>query len=195
MGWNPFSLSPSHTPSHSRSSSRRRSTSRARSTAGSAYSTSSRHYSSTSRYKRSPRHSYLQHLYAKLRHFLREIMAYARRHPYKVFFAVIMPLVSGGLLVRLARQFGVTLPDMAGPRGGFNGAGYTGERGRALTGAASSGGYYGSQGYGPERAGAYSGGGYGGGGWDMQSVAGGIGTATATIGSLASLAKMVSQFV
>ncbi|KAF1920141.1 hypothetical protein BDU57DRAFT_508279 [Ampelomyces quisqualis] len=179
MGWlpNPFG------------SPRRTASSRpgyARSWAGSTYSSSARHHSSTSRYKRSPRDGYLAHLYAKLRHFLREIWRYAQRHPYKVFFAVIMPLVSGGVLHKLAKQFGVNLPQMGNSaggaaRGGYAGSGYSGD-------------YYGSAGYGDERRGG--GGGYG--GFDMQTLAGGIGTAQSLAGGisgLASLAGMASKFM
>jgi hypothetical protein len=165
--WNPFSTSPRRSSSY----------------AGSSYSSTSRHHASTSRYKRSPRDGYLQHLYAKLRHFLREVWRYAQRHPYKVFFMVIMPLVSGGVLHKLARQFGVNLPEMggAGTRGGYSGGGH-------------SGGYYGSEGYGESRGGG--GGGFG--GIDMQTLAGGIGTAQSLAGgisSLASLAGMASKFM
>ncbi|KAL6706913.1 hypothetical protein ACN47E_005056 [Coniothyrium glycines] len=174
--WDSFSGSP-----------RRRSSS-ARSYAGSSYSSSSRHHASTSRYKRSPRDGYLQHLYKKLQHFLREIWRYAQRHPYKVFFMVIMPLVSGGVLTKLARQFGVNLPETGGQ------ASRGAHAGHAHGGGGSAGGYYGSEGYGydgPSRAGG--GGGAAGpaglmGGIDMQSVAGGI-------GGLASLASMASKFM
>lgn len=193
--WNPFS-SPTH---HRRNSPSRRS-GYARSYAGSAYSGTSRHHSSTSRYKRSPRDGYLTHLYKKLQHFLREIWRYAQRHPYKVFFAVIMPLVSGGLLHRLAKQFGVTLPDFAGAsanptRGGFSGSGHSNtyssyDNPNYSTGA---GGYYGSTGYdsyassrGPANGGGGMMGGLG--NIDLQSVAGGI-------GGLASLASMASKFI
>ncbi|KAH8726328.1 hypothetical protein GQ44DRAFT_739122 [Phaeosphaeriaceae sp. PMI808] len=182
MGWlpNPFG------------SPRRSSSSRpgyARSYAGSSYSGTSRHHSSTSRYKRSPRDGYLQHLYAKFRHFLREIWRYAQRHPYKVFFMVIMPLVSGGVLHKLARQFGVNLPEMGG----------AGARGSHSTGGHSGGGhsdYYGNAGYGDERGGGGGGGGLG--GFDMQSLAGGIGTAQSIAGGisgLASIAGMASKFM
>ncbi|KAK1919604.1 hypothetical protein P3342_001896 [Pyrenophora teres f. teres] len=176
--WNPFSTG----------SPGRRSTSSYRpGYASSSYSSSSRHHSSTSRYKRSPRDSYMQHLYKKLQHFLREIWRYAQRHPYKVFFMVIMPLVSGGVLHKLAKQFGVNLPQTGGggghqtARGGYSGSSHN-----------NGGGYYGSQGYGREttttRTSATTNGGGGGGmmgslaNIDMQSVAGGI-------GGLASLAR------
>ncbi|EDU45416.1 hypothetical protein L13192_03329 [Pyrenophora tritici-repentis] len=180
--WNPFSTG----------SPGRRSTSSYRpGYASSSYSSSSRHHSSTSRYKRSPRDSYMQHLYKKLQHFLREIWRYAQRHPYKVFFMVIMPLVSGGVLHKLARQFGVNLPQTGGgghqtARGGYSGSSHN-----------NGGGYYGSQGYGREttttRTSATANGGGGGmmsglANIDMQSVAGGI-------GGLASLASMASRFM
>lgn len=163
MGW--FSSS---------SSSRHHSSSRpgyARSYAGSSYSSSSRHNSSTSRYKRSPRDGYIAYLYAKFRELLRKLWSYARKHPFKVFFMVIMPLVSGGVLHKLARQFGVNLPEMGGQgaRGGH-------------TGGAHQDGYYGSEGYGGERGGG------GGPGMNIQSVASGI-------GGLASLAKMAQTFM
>lgn len=168
--WDSFSGSP-----------RRRSSS-ARSYAGSSYSSSSRHYAGTSRYKRSPRDSYIQHLYKKMQHFLKEIWRYAQRHPYKVFFMVIMPLVSGGVLHKLARQFGVNLPEMGGAasRGSYAGHGHSGSN--------TGGGYYGSEGYGYDRGAPPAGAGGLMGGIDMQSVAGGI-------GGLASLASMASKFM
>lgn len=133
----------------------------------------------------------MQHLYKKLQHFLREIWRYAQRHPYKVFFMVIMPLVSGGVLHKLAKQFGVNLPQTGGGQpgrpGGYAGSSYN-----------NGGGYYGSQGYGREttttRSSATATNGGGGGmmgslaNIDMQSVAGGI-------GGLASLASMASKFM
>ncbi|KAJ4334605.1 hypothetical protein N0V87_006750 [Didymella glomerata] len=178
MGWNPFSTSPTRSSysSHSRGPSRNY----ARSSAGSSYSSS--HRASTSRYGRQPRDGYLQHLYRKLRQLWRDLMHYARRHPYKVFFAVIMPLVSGGVLHKLARQFGVNLPEMGGSaaRGGYAGSGHTGSYGGA-------GGYYGSEGYGPSGSrGGPQGGMFG--GIDVQSVAGGI-------GNLATIAQMASKFM
>lgn len=88
-----------------------------------------------------------------------------------------MPLVSGGVLHKLARQFGVNLPEMGGSaaRGGFAGAGHTGGHG--------AGGYYGSEGYGAQRGGEGIFGGF-----DVQSVAGGI-------GNLATIAQMASKFM
>lgn len=46
----------------------------------------------------------------RIRHFLRRIYEYMRRHPVKVFFLVIMPLITGGALTKLLAQFGVRLP-------------------------------------------------------------------------------------
>lgn len=175
MGWNPFSTSP--TRSSYSTSSRPRST-YARSAAGSSYSSS--HRASTSRYGRAPRDGYLQSLYRKLRALWRDLMQYARRHPYKVFFAVIMPLVSGGVLHKLARRFGVNLPDLGGhgaARGGFSGSGHAHGAGA---------GYYGSEGYGPGPARGAERGGFG--GFDVQSVAGGI-------GNLATIAQMAGKFM
>ncbi|KAF2683422.1 hypothetical protein K458DRAFT_390037 [Lentithecium fluviatile CBS 122367] len=163
MGWFGTSSSSRHHTSSSRPG-------YARSWAGSSYSSSSRHHSSTSRYKRSPRDGYVSYLYAKFRDLLRKLYNYARRHPFKVFFMVIMPLVSGGVLHKLARQFGVNLPEMGGQgaRGAYAGGGHQG-------------GYYGSEGYGEH-------GERGGGGLNIQSVASGI-------GGLASIAKMAQTFM
>ncbi|KAF9692215.1 hypothetical protein EKO04_009365 [Ascochyta lentis] len=178
MVWNPFSTSPTRSAHSSRPRSNY-----ARSSTGSTYSSS--HRAPTSRYGRQPRDGYLQSLYRKLRQLWRDLLHYARRHPYKVFFAVVMPLLSGGVLHKLARRFGVNLPEMGsqGARGGFSGRGH-----RDYDGG---GGYYGSEGYGAGASrGGTAGGGQGGvfGGLDVQSVAGGI-------GNLASLAQMASKFM
>ncbi|KAF2797688.1 hypothetical protein K505DRAFT_414906 [Melanomma pulvis-pyrius CBS 109.77] len=167
MGW--------FTPSRPSSSSR---PGYARSSAGSSYSSHSRHHASTSRYKRGPREGYISYLYHKFRHLLHKLMAYAKRHPYKVFFMVIMPLVSGGVLHKLARQFGVNLPEMGNQRGGSAGHGHGG----------ASGGYYGSDGYGQS----------GGGGGGLGGIAGSLGGVqglASGIGGLASLAKMAQGFM
>jgi uncharacterized membrane protein YgcG len=67
---------------------------------------------------------------------LRELWYYARRHPMKAFFAVVVPLLSaGGAIHGLMRQFGVKVPGMDG------GARRMG------------GGYYGSSGYGRDSGG------------------------------------------
>lgn len=41
---------------------------------------------------------------------LRSLYSYARRHPVKVFMLVIMPLITGGALHNILRQFGIRLP-------------------------------------------------------------------------------------
>jgi hypothetical protein len=72
---------------------------------------------------------------------IKELWVYARRHPVKAFFAVVVPLLSaGGAISGLLKQFGIRMP-------------------MGLDGAARryGGGYYGSTGYG--------GGGGGGAGW------------------------------
>lgn len=46
----------------------------------------------------------------KLRRLLRELIAYARRHPVKVFMLVVMPLVTGGALHGMLRQLGIRIP-------------------------------------------------------------------------------------
>lgn len=78
---------------------------------------------------------------------IKELWYYARRHPVKAFFAVVVPLISaGGAIGGLLKQFGVRMPmglDLGG--GGARRGG---------------GGYYGSQGYGSGGLG-----GFGGGGW------------------------------
>jgi hypothetical protein len=74
----------------------------------------------------------------KLKHLFRELLYYARRNPAKLFFFVLMPLISGGVLASIAKQFGIHLPDF------LQGKGAMGAR---------SGGYYGSKGYGDERGG------------------------------------------
>jgi hypothetical protein len=90
--------------------------------------------SSSSYYKRRPRDGYIERLIYKLKHFLRELWYYLRRNPTKVFFLVIMPLISGGALAAFARQFGIRLPDFL-----------SGKHAREVR---ESGGYYGSRGYG-----------------------------------------------
>jgi hypothetical protein len=94
---------------------------------------------SSSHYKRRPRDGYVSRLFRKLKHFLRELMYYARRNPVKLFMFVVMPLVSGGALAAVAKQFGVRLPDFLNGKSGAGGRG---------GGSGGGGGYYGSKGYG-----------------------------------------------
>lgn len=80
---------------------------------------------------------------------IKELWVYARRHPVKAFFAVVVPLLSaGGAIGGLLKQFGIRMPMGMMDGGGARRGG---------------GGYYGSAGYG--------GGGHGGGGW-MENAGG-----------------------
>ncbi|KAH9844490.1 putative glycine-rich cell wall structural protein 1 [Teratosphaeria destructans] len=94
--------------------------------------------SSSSYYGRRPRDGYISYLVHKLQRMIKELWYYARRHPVKAFFAVIVPLLSaGGAIHGLMRQFGVRIPGLDGRTSYSRG----------------SGGYYGSSGYGGGRAG------------------------------------------
>lgn len=67
----------------------------------------------SSAYKRSPRQGYINYLFHKLQRMLRELWYYARKHPLKAFFAVVVPLLSaGGAIHGLMKQFGVRVPGM-----------------------------------------------------------------------------------
>jgi hypothetical protein len=127
---------------------------------------------SSSYYKRRPRDGFIQRIMYRIRSMLRNLMYYARRHPMKFFFMVIMPLISSGALVGFARRFGIKLPSsMGGGHGGGHGAG----RG---------GGYYGSDGYGRE-----------GGGGGMGGLAGGLGSVAGGLGGISSLMGMAKHFM
>lgn len=92
--------------------------------------------SGSSYYKRSPRQGYIGYLFHKLQRMLRELWYYAKRHPMKAFFAVIVPLLSaGGAIGGLMKSFG-----MKNPMDGFSSRG-------------GGGGYYGSSGYDSDRGG------------------------------------------
>lgn len=65
---------------------------------------------SNSYYRRQPRSSFLQRTLKKLKRLLRDLMYYAKRHPFKVFMLVIMPLITGGALTALLARFGLRLP-------------------------------------------------------------------------------------
>lgn len=111
--------------------------------------------------------------YKQLKRLIRDLMHYAKRHPWKVFFLVIMPLVSGGALTALLARFGLRLPPSlermlgmaarsAGGAGGFGLAGEAARAANSFTGGHYGGGHYSgvSHGYG----GGYDG--YGSGGYD-----------------------------
>jgi hypothetical protein len=91
---------------------------------------------------------------------LRELWYYARRHPMKAFFAVVVPLISaGGAIGGLLKGFGVKIPGMEGGSGARRGGG----------------GYYGSGGYDGFGGGGSGGGLFGGGGaGGLMENAGGL---------------------
>ena len=49
-------------------------------------------------------------LVAKMRRWLRDLIHYMKKHPMKVFFLVIMPLITGGALTKILATVGVKLP-------------------------------------------------------------------------------------
>ncbi|PNY29615.1 Uncharacterized protein TCAP_00470 [Tolypocladium capitatum] len=61
-------------------------------------------------YKRSPRQGFMQRSYRQLKRLLRDLVHYAKNHPWKVFFLVVMPLVTGGALTALLARFGLRMP-------------------------------------------------------------------------------------
>jgi hypothetical protein len=69
---------------------------------------------------------------------LKDLWAYARRHPVKAFFAVVVPMLSaGGAVAGILKQFGIRLP-----------LGLGGALGMGGVARKMGGGYYGSEGYG-----------------------------------------------
>ncbi|KAF2212880.1 hypothetical protein CERZMDRAFT_40828 [Cercospora zeae-maydis SCOH1-5] len=120
--------------------------------------------SSSSYYKRRPRDGYIAYLVHKLQRMIKELWHYARRHPVKAFFAVVVPLLSaGGAIGGLLKHFGIRMPLGMGSGGGGSSRG--------------PGGYYGSRGYGGDE-----------GGW--MSALGGSAGLMGNAGSLISVAKM-----
>ncbi|EOD45234.1 hypothetical protein GTA08_BOTSDO02751 [Neofusicoccum parvum] len=132
---------------------------------GRANSTYSSH-SHSSYYKRRPRDGYINRLLYKIKQLLRELYIYARRHPMKLFFMVVMPLLSSGALHGVLRQFGVSLPRALNSALGGS---YDSYGSRSF-----SGGYYGSSGYGNDY---------------------GRGSEGLNLGSLMSLASLAKHFV
>ncbi|KAF2863540.1 hypothetical protein K470DRAFT_274419 [Piedraia hortae CBS 480.64] len=101
-------------------------------------------------YRRRPRDGYIAQLVHRLKRMVRELWAYAKRHPLKAFFAIVVPLLSaGGALHGLLRQLGIRIPVLDGFERRYTGAG----------------GYYGSRGYDP---------GYGHGADDWYETAGNL---------------------
>ena len=85
----------------------------------SRYSYTSRH-SSSAHYKRRPRDGYIAGLLRKIKRMLRHLYEYAQRHPGRVFL-MILPLITGGALAGILKQFGIRLPPgMSRMMGGLN---------------------------------------------------------------------------
>lgn len=63
----------------------------------------------------------------EIKKMIRNLVSYARRHPVKVVMLVIMPLITGGALHNILRQFGIRLPaglsSLVGGDGGGGGDG------------------------------------------------------------------------
>lgn len=49
-------------------------------------------------------------LVAKVKKWLRDLYYYMKKHPMKVFFLVIMPLITGGALTKILSKVGIKLP-------------------------------------------------------------------------------------
>lgn len=47
---------------------------------------------------------------AKVKKWLRDLYYYMKKHPMKVFFLVIMPLITGGALTKILSKVGIRLP-------------------------------------------------------------------------------------
>lgn len=129
---------------------------------------------SSSHYKRRPRDGYISYLLAKLKRLIADLWTYARRHPVRAFFAIVVPLVSaGGALHGLLKQFGIRLP--AGLEA-FAAGGAGGGRGAYRSG------YYGSSGYGGGGSEGFGG---------LSSLATGAGA----LGAAGSLFKIAQAFM
>ncbi|PGH07642.1 hypothetical protein GX51_01651 [Blastomyces parvus] len=104
---------------------------RSTASAASLFSVGSAASSSSRRAK--PRSGFIARTVRKIRRLFRHILRYARSHPMKVFFMVVMPLITGGVLQKLLSVVGVRLPPSLGGghggglRGGNGGVGGLGE--------------------------------------------------------------------
>ncbi|OJD13804.1 hypothetical protein AJ78_05786 [Emergomyces pasteurianus Ep9510] len=94
-----------------------------RSTASSLFSIGS---AASSSRRAKPRSGFIARTVLKIRRLFRHIMRYARSHPLKVFFMVVMPLITGGVLQKLLGVVGIRLPPSLG---GKHGAGFKGGHG------------------------------------------------------------------
>ena len=76
----------------------------------------------------------MRRAWKKLKRILRDLVHYAKRHPWKVFVLVIMPLITTGALAGLLARFGLRLPKsiermmgIAAKAGSGDGIGLVGE--------------------------------------------------------------------
>ena len=56
--------------------------------------------------KRRPRDGYISRLIYKIKQMIRDLYRYARRHPARVVM-LLLPLITGGALAGILKQFGV----------------------------------------------------------------------------------------
>ncbi|KXX74101.1 hypothetical protein MMYC01_208913 [Madurella mycetomatis] len=101
----------------------------------------------TSHYRRSPRPGFVARALRKLKRLLRDLVYYAKRHPFKVFMLVIMPLVTTGALTALLARLGLRLPPfvermlgLAARAGAGDSAGLVGEAVRLVKNGVGAGG-------------------------------------------------------
>ncbi|GKT89348.1 hypothetical protein Ct61P_07198 [Colletotrichum tofieldiae] len=57
-----------------------------------------------------PRNGFVQKTLKQVKRLWRDLVYYAKKHPYKVVALVIMPLITGGFLTALLARFGLRLP-------------------------------------------------------------------------------------
>ncbi|GIJ89833.1 hypothetical protein Asppvi_008779 [Aspergillus pseudoviridinutans] len=83
--------------------------------------------SSSSSRRARPRAGFIQRVIHYIKRLFRDIYNYARRHPAKVLFMVIIPLLTSGVLQKLLAMIGIRLPHSLS--GHSSGAGKVGESG------------------------------------------------------------------
>ncbi|GFF49294.1 hypothetical protein IFM46972_08765 [Aspergillus udagawae] len=83
--------------------------------------------SSSSSRRARPRAGFIQRVVHYIKRLFRDIFNYARRHPAKVLFMVIIPLLTSGVLQKLLAIIGIRLPHSLS--GHSSGAGRVGEGG------------------------------------------------------------------
>lgn len=74
----------------------------------------------------------------KIKKLFRDIMHYMKRHPMKVFFLVILPLITGGVLQKLLASVGIRIPGLAAlSKGGGGGGSHDPLSGEGIAGGVS----------------------------------------------------------